>query len=178
MSLSLRLTDQSGIAEGDVLLSHVKNICNHQGSQVFKDIMGVSLRALWLKGVRTLGDVGEWTIDLDGHIGLTSHPRVLDRMWSAAAKSIWRQLASALGMKVQLDDFISGPVDLALLRQLREHWAEASIGSLAELCGHPLSKYSDSSTWASDGSMLPVTAGVLDNKSVTGAVTGTSVTHR
>jgi len=65
MSLSLRLTDQSGIVEGDVLLTHVKNLCNHSGSQVFTDITGVLLHSLCLKGIRTLKDFGEWTMDLD-----------------------------------------------------------------------------------------------------------------
>jgi len=90
MSLSLRPTDQSGIVEGDVSLTHVKNLCNHSGSQAFTDITGVLLRSLRLKGICTLKDLGVWTMDLDGRIRVTNHPRVFDKTWSSAAKSSWR----------------------------------------------------------------------------------------
>ena len=172
LSLSLRLTDQSGIVEGDVLLSHVKNLCNHQGSQVFADITGISLRSLCLKGVRTLSDVGDWTLDLDGRISLTACPHVLDKTWSTAAKSIWRRIVHVLGEKIHIDDLVIGPVDLVLPQHLCEHWAEALIISLANICEFPSSNYSDGLTWASDGLMLLAAAGILDDKSVTGAAIG------
>jgi hypothetical protein len=172
LSLSLRATDQSNITEGDVSLSHVKNVCNHLDSQAFTDITGVSLRSLRLKGIRTLKDFGEWTMDLDGRIGITNHPRVIDKTWSTAAKSIWKRLVPALCEKIQIDDLVIGPIDLALPRKLRERWAEALISNLADVCEFPPSRYSDDLTWASDGSMIPAAAGILDSKSVTGAATG------
>ncbi|EDR16147.1 uncharacterized protein LACBIDRAFT_321369 [Laccaria bicolor S238N-H82] len=54
LSLSLRLMDQSGIIEG------------------IHRFMGVSLRSLHLKGIRTLKDFGEWTINQNGCIGVTN----------------------------------------------------------------------------------------------------------
>jgi len=54
----------------------------------------------------------------------------------------------------------------------REHQAEAFIRSLADVCALSPSRYSDSLTWASNGSMLPASVGILDDKLVTGAATG------
>jgi len=170
MSLSLRLTDQSGIIEGDILLTHVKNLCNHSGSQVFTDITGISLRSLRLKGIHTLKDFGEWTMDLDGQICITNH--VFDKTWSSAAKSSWRWLVHALCEKIQIDDLVIGPVDPALPHKLREQWAEALVGNLADVCGFPPSRYSDNLTWVSNGSMVLAAAGILDSKLVTRAATG------
>ena len=172
LSLALRLTDQSCILEGDVSLSHVMHICNHRDPQTFASITGVSLRSLRSKGVRTLADVGEWSIDRNGRIGITTHPRDLDKSWSSAAKANWARLTNALHHGLQIDDLVFGPVDLALPRELRECWAEKLIRALADVCAFPPSKHSDGVTWASDGSMLPASAGILDDKSVTGAATG------
>lgn len=79
LSLSLRSMDQSGFAEGDISLSHVRSICNHRGSQAFTDITGVSLCSFCLKDVCTLKDVGEWLFELDNHICIAAHPHVLDK---------------------------------------------------------------------------------------------------
>ena len=56
--LSLRPADQSGIIEGDVSLTHVKNLCNQSGLQAFMDITGALLHSLHLKGIHTL-----WRVD-------------------------------------------------------------------------------------------------------------------
>jgi hypothetical protein len=44
--LSLRMTDQSSLAGGEVSLSHVVNICNHRNPQKFVDLNGNMLRLL------------------------------------------------------------------------------------------------------------------------------------
>ena len=67
---------------------------------------------------------------------------------------------------------VFGPIDLALPRELWELWAEKLIRALADVYVFPPSQHSDSLTWASDGSMLPASAGILDDKSVTGAAMG------
>lgn len=172
LPLSLRQTDQSGIVEGDVSLSHVMHVCNHRDSQMFADITGTSLHSVRLKGFRTLADVGEWTMDMEGRISVTSHSPSFDRTWSSAAKANWNRLTHALRHRLQIDDLVFGPVDLALPRELRERRAEAFIRSIADVCALAPSRYSDGLTWASDGSMLPASAGILDDKSVTGAATG------
>ena len=118
LSLSLRQTDQSSITKGDVSLSHVLHTCNHRDPQMFAGITGTSLRSLRLKGFWTLADVGEWTIDLEGHIGITSCSPSFDKTWSTAAKANWTRLMSALCHKLQIDDLVSGPADLALPREL------------------------------------------------------------
>ena len=110
LSLALRLTDQSCILEGDVSLSHVMHICNHRDPQTFASITGVSLRSLRSKGVRTLADVGEWSIDRNGRIGITTHPCDLDKSWSSAVKANWARLTNALHHGLQIDDLVFGPV--------------------------------------------------------------------
>ena len=111
-------------------------------------------------------------MDLDGRIHVTNHPRIFDKTWSSAAKSSWRRLVHALCERIQIDNLVIGPVDLALPRKLREQWAEALVGNLADVCSFPPSRCSDDLTWASDGSMVPAAVGILDSKSVTRAATG------
>ena len=52
--LSLRMTDQSSLAGGEVSLSHVVNVCNHQNPQKFADLNGNMLRSLRTKGIQSL----------------------------------------------------------------------------------------------------------------------------
>ncbi len=45
--------------------------------------------------------------------------------------------------------------------------------NLANVCGLPPSQHSKSCVWVSDGSMVSLSAGILDIKTVIGAATGT-----
>ena len=109
---------------------------------------------------------------MDGHIGIMTLPRSIDKTWSAAVKANWDRLACALWHRLKIDHLVFGPVDLMFPRELWECWAEKLIRSLADVCVFPPSRHSDSLTWASDGSMLLASAGILDKKSVTGAAMG------
>ena len=70
----------------------------------------MSLRSLRSKGVRTLADVGEWSIDRNGRIGITTHPCDLDKSWSSAVKANWARLTNALHHGLQIDELVFGPV--------------------------------------------------------------------
>ena len=66
----------------------------------------------------------------------------------------------------------SGDIDLAIPRHIRQAQAEEYIRSLVHVSGFNPSKATDGRTWASDGSMTPPSAGVIDDKTITGAATG------
>ena len=51
MPLSLRMTDQSFLADSEVSLSHIVNVCNHWNSQKLADLNGKILRSLLVKGI-------------------------------------------------------------------------------------------------------------------------------
>ncbi|EDR05270.1 uncharacterized protein LACBIDRAFT_329991 [Laccaria bicolor S238N-H82] len=71
--LSLRMTDQSSFAGGEVSLLHVVNVCNHRNPQKFADLNGNTLRSLRTKGIQSLQDVGRWVITTsDGSMKLAS----------------------------------------------------------------------------------------------------------
>jgi len=97
----------------------------------------------------------------------------INRSWSAAARQNWNKLFNALRDQLRIDDVLYGPLDLAFPWQVRIQHAENLISSLANVCGFAPSQHADTLTWASDGSMLPFSAGILDPKMVTGAATGT-----
>ena len=94
--LSLRMTDQSFMADGEVSLSHVVNICNHRNSQKLADLNGHTLRSLWVKGIRNLHDVGRWVIGKSGEVLISEHEQSFDRTWSLAARRNWTTLTNAL----------------------------------------------------------------------------------
>jgi hypothetical protein len=52
------------------------------------------------------------------------------------------------------------------------HLASDPTVPLHKICDFDLSRFANITTWVSDGSMLPFSAGVLDLKTVVGAATG------
>ena len=173
LDLSLREIDQSYIAKGDVSLTHVVRSCSHSHPQIPDKINGTVLRTLRLKGIRRLVDAGKWVFDSCGKIVLRLVPTPSDKSWSAAARLNWEKLANAVHGQMSIDDVLPGPADLTIPREIRRDIAERLISSLANICEFTPSRYADASTWASDGSMIPSSAGLLDTKSVVGAATGT-----
>ena len=83
----------------------------------------------------------------------------------------WSQLINVFSRKVQIDDLVIGPADLAIPQQLCEHWAEALVMNLVDVCEFSPCKYSGGLT-LSDGSMILAAAGILDDKLVTKAAIG------
>ncbi len=111
-------------------------------------------------------------IDRAGNILTHLSQPPFDNSWSAAARNNWTKLSNAIHDKMRIDDVLSGPANLTVPRRIRKENAEHLIISLANQHGFPPSQHSKSSVWASDGSMIPSSAGVLDTKMVIGAATG------
>ena len=172
LNLSLREMDQSYIAQGDVSLSHLVRSCGHRCPQIPANVNGTTLWSLRLKGIRKLADVGEWMTNNCGHIVVHLSEPPFDKSWSHAARQNWKKLSLAIHDQLRIDDVLPGPPDLAVPRQTHMERAERLISSLANICGFAPSQYANASTWASDSSMIPSSAGVLDPKTVVGAATG------
>ena len=158
LGLSLRETDQSYIAQGDVSLSHIIHSCSHTCPQNPATVNGTTLWSLWLKGLGKLADVGSWVIDPHGNIVMHLVQLHIDRSWSAAAHQNWNKLFNALHDQLHIEDVLYGPLDLAIPRQVRSWRAENLISSLANVCGFAPSQHANTLIWASDGSMLPSSA--------------------
>ncbi|KAF8953177.1 hypothetical protein BDZ97DRAFT_1873600 [Flammula alnicola] len=173
LSLSLKRTDQSEVL-GDVSISHIVNICNHKIPHDDRTVNGTTILSLKRKGISLLKDVGKWIIDVGGNIKIGIKQPSMDRRWSEAAKTNWTRFENLLQHNLCMDDLTSGMPDLAIPRDIRERRAEIQIWNLVTASGFAPSNYTDGNTWATDGSMLPASAGILDPKTITGAATGTS----
>jgi hypothetical protein len=64
--------------------------------------------------------------------------------------------------------------DLAIPKDIRQAQAKEYIRTLVSVSGFDPSKATDGKTWASDGSMIPSSASVIDNKLIMGAAMGES----
>jgi hypothetical protein len=74
---------------------------------------------------------------------------------------------------IEVDWLFEGGEELLSTRAERRHAAENQIRVLANLLNfHPSPNAIDETAWASDGSMVPASAGLLDDKTVTAAPTG------
>jgi len=172
--LSLRMTDQSFLSNGEVSLSHVVNICNHRNPQKFADLNGNTLRSLRAKGIQNLQDIGKWVIWKSGEIVISEGEQHFDKTWSPAARKNWTILTSALRDGLTLSRLVNGPLELSISRAVRESRAENLIRALANVCGFRNLRGVAHTTWASDGSMKPASATIEDDKVVLGAATGSS----
>jgi hypothetical protein len=116
--------------------------------------------------------MGQWRQEIDGVWHVVPTLRTFSG-WSAAAKANWDKLSNVLRC-LRINWFSLGQNDLLNSRALRQERAESSIrlsAAISTLSPSPNATTSPQ-TWGSDGSMLPASAGVLDRKSVTTALTG------
>ena len=175
LSLSLRETNQSYIAKGDVSLSHAIQVYNHKISSknLPQKINGTTLRTIQHMGINTIQDFGKWIIDDSGIIAVQNWQITFDKTWTQAGCKNWTTITNLLGEHLRLNDLVSGPLDLAIPRQTQQTIAENQIRNLINICGFPPCQAMDGKTWASDGSMTPASATIIDDKSMTGAATGT-----
>ena len=92
--------------------------------------------------------------------------------WSPTQRKNWNLIKNTLS-QAQIGALYSGPADLLLSCSLRQQQAEEYIQSfvLSNLF-LPSEVSQDTQIWGTDGSMLPASAGPLDDKSVTSAITG------
>lgn len=110
--LPLQNVDQSMVAEGDVSLVHVLNLCSHHAPQNLKGLNGTSLRSLRLNKIHRLEDAGKWMVNVDGSVAFQVHTLIFDSTWLPAVRKNWVKLAGAL-RTVWLNHIINGPLDLA-----------------------------------------------------------------
>jgi hypothetical protein len=174
MSLTLKETDQSYISKGEVSLAHTINILNHKISTEHPNLKvnGTALRTLQRMNIKNLRDIGKWEFNDDGTITIQPFDQKFDKKWTLPARRNWTIITNALHDHLQMDDLLNGYTELAISRDTRKAQAEEYIRDLVRVSGFNPSKATDGRTWASDGSMIPASASITENKSITGAATG------
>ncbi|KII90980.1 hypothetical protein PLICRDRAFT_697396 [Plicaturopsis crispa FD-325 SS-3] len=171
--LSLRATDMSWIAQGDVSLSHITRLHNHHMPKFPDSPDGNTIRSLRSKGVRTLADIGQWTVSQSGDVVFIPKQIPVDvNGWSPAALTNYAKITN-VASNLDIAWLVNGPADLLLPPTLRQTKAERLIAYLSRVCGFRASPTSgQQQIWGSDGSMTPASVGIGDDKSVTASITG------
>ena len=176
ISLSLKETDQSYVPKGDISLAHAVNIFNHKVSIAGQDpnlkISGTALRTIQRKNIMRIQDLGKWLINDDGSVTIHPQGQIFDKSWTQPARRNWTTITKTLQDHLDIDDLLCGATELAKPRHIRQHKSEELIRNLLYVSGFSPSKATDGRTWASDGSMVPASATIMDDKSITGAATG------
>ncbi|KAF5312013.1 hypothetical protein D9619_003843 [Psilocybe cf. subviscida] len=171
--MALRRTDETDISNGEVSILHV---LNRAQKRLGKLTLGTAVASLRKRGINYLKEVGSWEATKDGAIIFT--PRDLDTSgWSDAAKKNWKKIRGQL-KRMDVRWLFEGSIDLLKDRVRRQLDAENLIQHYSKLLNlepSPTTTDSESGSnflWASDGSMLPATSGILERKTVTAALTG------
>jgi hypothetical protein len=86
----------------------------------------------------------------------------------------WTKVTELISRNLCLNDLTTGMTDLTIPWHICKQNEETHIWSLANTSNLPPSEATDSKTWASDGSMVPATASLLNPKQITSVVTGKS----
>jgi hypothetical protein len=170
LDLSLRQTDQSHLLEGHCSISHALSLIKPSIPQA-EHPTGHAIRSLRSMGYRLLSHIGSWTVN--SHNLTSFNVRALPPgNWSHAQRKNWNWVKTFLS-QAQIGALYSGPADLLLSRSRRRQQAEKFIQSivLANLF-LPSEVSRGTQLWGTDGSMIPASAGPLDDKSVTSAITG------
>ena len=169
--LSLRLTDASFIINGEVSILHLMNVCKARNLQTLN---GVAVNCLARVGITLLRNLGRWKRDNMGKWVFETRDKsdVNTTLWTEATSRSWDK-AKELLANSHINWLFDGEDDLLTPREERQRNAENKIKVLAHLFKiSPSPNATDGNTWASDGSMVPASAGILDDKSVTAALTG------
>lgn len=115
--------------------------------------------------------LGKWKKDFSGTWIFEAQDRPQTMNWMEATHRSWDK-AVFLAHNAQLTWLFEGEEDLLLPRDKRQNDAENQIRILSQLMEFTPSRISNRNLWASDGSMTPAASGILDDKSVTAALTG------
>ena len=169
--LSLRRTDVSHITRGEVSLLHVLNICKTHGLQTLD---GTAVNSLARMGITNLREMGEWRKNGIGQwrFEVRRDRPANGKRWTEAGKRSWRTAKQMLE-KAHITWFFDGPEELLTPRLERQREAEEHIRVLADILEiHPSPNVENDKAWASDGSMIPAASGILNDKTVTSALTG------
>ncbi|KAG6894890.1 hypothetical protein C0992_004074, partial [Termitomyces sp. T32_za158] len=122
-------------------------------------------------GFTRLRDLGQWVANND-FLTIFSGIPIPGGKWSEAQTRNWDLVGKALA-GARIDMLFDSQPDLVLDCTARQAKAESIILAHTE-CGSlpPTAEAIGTGQWGSDGSMVPATAGILDEKSITAAVTG------
>src|SRR5277367_3459232 len=170
LGLSLRQTDQSHILDGLCSISHALSLL--KPSVLLPECpTGHAIRSLHSMGVRLMCHIGCWTSDGPSYTSFIVRT-LPPGNWSLAQTKNWDLVKQYL-IHAQIHMLYPGSADLLLSRSFRRRKAEEFIQSIV-LANHflPTIISSGSRQWGTDGSMIPSSAGALDYKSVTSAITG------
>jgi len=129
VSLSLRETDQSYVARGDVSLTHAVNICNHKTltENPTVKINGTTLRTIQQMNIKSIRDIGKWMFNDDGTITVHAHKQVFDKSWTQPARKNWANITKTLHDHLHINDILCGTTELAIPRPIRQDQAENYI---------------------------------------------------
>jgi hypothetical protein len=167
--LNLRQTDVSFILTGEVSIHHVMNICKSYGLQILN---GTTVNCLARKGIVTLQDFRQWKKNGLGKWVFEVSRRPDNETWTEATQRSWDKVKQMM-TEMDMGWSFEGDEDLLSTRPERRRAAENQIKVLTNLLDiHPSLNATDGRSWVSDGSMVPASAGLLDDKTVTAALTG------
>jgi hypothetical protein len=131
--LSLRMTDQHEILRGDVSLSHVVSLCNHNRPGELGNPDGNTIRTMRSKGIRLLADLGFWHRDSSGRLVFVDWSARRHGRWTDTQKVNWGKIVTAVHL-MPVQWLFDDPEDLLASRAERRGWAEANIRQLAVCC--------------------------------------------
>ena len=172
VSLHLRCTDYSFLSEGQVSLSHLSKLRTRDGQH---GVHGKTIKSLRKQGFHWVNQVG--FIDRNYKLNISQLPQTTggqNTKLDSQVKPIWARMREVL-QGTDMTSCADGPNELLLHRETRQRMAENTIKALALISPlRPSNTKSEENieVWASDGSMRPATAGPLDRKITTCAVTG------
>jgi hypothetical protein len=170
LSLTLRQTDQSHLLEGHCSISHALSLIKQSVPQA-EHPNGHAIRSLRSMGFHLLSHIGGWSVNCQNLTTFTVRT-LPPGNWSLTQKKNW-DLIKIFFSQAQIGALFSGPADLLFSRSCRQHQAEKFIQSI--VCANlflPSKASLGTQLWGTDGSMVPASAGPLDDKSVTSAITG------
>lgn len=168
--ISVRITDQSHLLVGECSLSHVLSLVKPH-LRWPEPPSGHIIRSVRAMGFRLLKQVGQWGVINGNKTTFVTCPIPPGR-WSPAQRKNWQLMREFLAC-AEIGMLYDGDPDLLLSRDVRRSRSEAYIKSLASIGPLPPTPEAlQTNQWGTDGSMIPSSAGILDEKSVTVAVTG------
>src|SRR6202050_1008150 len=168
--LSLHLTDNSHIMHSEVSISHTINLCKAHGVDVPN---GHAIQSLTTKVIHMLLHAGQWIRTQSSKLIFAAiESPAPQAQWIKIAKEHWNQISSLLN-KLDSTWLFDGESTLIIPRLQCQIEAEDYICGLSHILSMPQSTLPHQNhTWGSDGSMIPATSGIGDDKSVTATVTG------
>jgi hypothetical protein len=125
-------------------------------------------------GLRTLKDIERWEETSGGKMQFVvkSMHGEGQRRWSMTARKNWAALKEIMG-SAKMNWLYEGSDELTTPREQRRRYTESMICEVTKnLNMNPSRLPHNRKAWATDGSMTLATSGILDDKTVTAAVTG------